>query len=139
MTKFKIFNTNNLWMNLAAVKRLIVNEKMEMEVIVNNKVTNIGFCNHAHSCLFLTLPPACHNVNRVVTSSLLYRVIFSSCYRISYHVHGAKIKDTTTSFGYGRVVRASASGTVDSGFIPSRVIPITLKLVFTASLLDAQH
>ena len=39
----------------------------------------------------------------------------------------------------GRVVRASASGTVDSGFIPSRVKPMTLKLVFTASLRDVQH
>ena len=39
----------------------------------------------------------------------------------------------------GRVVRASAYGAVDSGLITSRVKPITLKLVFTASLLDAQH
>ena len=39
----------------------------------------------------------------------------------------------------GRVVRASASGAVDSGWIPSRIKPMTLKLVFTASLLDAQH
>ena len=39
----------------------------------------------------------------------------------------------------GRVVRASASGTVDLGLIPSRVKPITLKLVSTASLFDAQH
>ena len=41
----------------------------------------------------------------------------------------------------GRVVRASASGAVDLGLIPSRVKPTTLKLVFTAtaSLLDAQH
>ena len=39
----------------------------------------------------------------------------------------------------GRVVRASASGAVDSGLIPSRVKPMTLKLVFTATLLDAQH
>ena len=39
----------------------------------------------------------------------------------------------------GRVVRASASGAVDLGLIPSRVKPMTLKLVFTASLLDAQH
>ena len=29
--------------------------------------------------------------------------------------------------------------TVDSGLIPSRVKPMTLKLVFTASLLDVQH
>ena len=34
---------------------------------------------------------------------------------------------------------ASASGAVDSGLIPSRVKPMTLKSVFTASLLDAQH
>ena len=39
----------------------------------------------------------------------------------------------------GLVVRASASGAVDLGLIPSRVKPMTLKLVFTASLLDAQH
>ena len=37
------------------------------------------------------------------------------------------------------MLRASASGAVDLGLIPSRVKPMTLKLVFTASLLDAQH
>ena len=30
-------------------------------------------------------------------------------------------------------------GAVDSGLIPSVVLPMTLKLQFTASLLDAQH
>ena len=49
----------------------------------------------------------------------------------------------------GRVNRASISGSVDSGFdsesipisipISSPVKPMTLKLVFTASLLDIQH
>ena len=39
----------------------------------------------------------------------------------------------------GQVVRASASGAVDSGLIPSRIKPMTLKLVFTASLLDAHR
>ena len=39
----------------------------------------------------------------------------------------------------GRVVRASASAAVDRGLIPSLVIPVTLKLPFTVSLLDAQH
>ena len=34
---------------------------------------------------------------------------------------------------------AFASGAVDLGLIPSQVKPITLKLVFTASLLDVQH
>ena len=38
-----------------------------------------------------------------------------------------------------RVVRASASRAVDLGLITSRVKLMTLKLVFTASLLDAQH
>ena len=32
----------------------------------------------------------------------------------------------------GRVVKASASGAVDLGLIPSRVKPMNLKLVFTA-------
>ena len=36
-----------------------------------------------------------------------------------------------------RVVRASPLGAVDLGLIPSRVKPMTLKLVFTAFLLDA--
>ena len=39
----------------------------------------------------------------------------------------------------GRVVKASASGAVDSGLSLSRVKPMTLKLVFTAFLLDVQH
>ena len=39
----------------------------------------------------------------------------------------------------GREVRTSASESVDLGLIPSRVKPMTLKLVFTASLLDAQQ
>ena len=39
----------------------------------------------------------------------------------------------------GRVVRASASRAAASGLIPSWVKPMTLKLVFTVSLLDAQH
>ena len=38
-----------------------------------------------------------------------------------------------------RVVGASTFGTVNSGLIPSRVKPRTSKLVFTASLHDAQH
>ena len=33
----------------------------------------------------------------------------------------------------------SASGAVHLGYIPSRVKPMTFDLVFTASLLDAQH
>ena len=37
------------------------------------------------------------------------------------------------------MLRASAFAVVDSGVISSRVKPMTFKLVFTASLLDAQH
>ena len=36
-------------------------------------------------------------------------------------------------------VRTSASEAVDSSLIPSRVKPMTLKLVFTAFLLDVLH
>ena len=43
------------------------------------------------------------------------------------------------NYSDGRVIRASASGAVDLGLIPSWVKPMTFKLVFTASLLDAQH
>ena len=39
----------------------------------------------------------------------------------------------------GQMVRVSAFGAVDAGLIPSWVKPMTIKLVFTASLLDAQH
>ena len=39
----------------------------------------------------------------------------------------------------GRVVRASVSVAVDLDLIMSQIKPMTLKLVFTASLLDAQH
>ena len=39
----------------------------------------------------------------------------------------------------GRMVKASASEVVDLGLIPDQVKPMTLKLVFTASRLDAQH
>ena len=39
----------------------------------------------------------------------------------------------------GRVVRASASVAVDLDLLSSRIKPITLKSVFTVSLIDAQH
>ena len=38
-----------------------------------------------------------------------------------------------------RVVRASASGAVDLGLIPSLVKPMPLELLFTVSPFDAQH
>jgi len=37
VSKFKIFNTNNLWMNLKSVNELTLSKQIEMEVIVNNK------------------------------------------------------------------------------------------------------
>lgn len=39
VTKFKIFNTNNLWISLPAIKRLHEKNAMDMEIIVNPKVT----------------------------------------------------------------------------------------------------
>ena len=50
----------------------------------------------------------------------------------------SEINQFNSSYGR-RVDRASASGAVDSGLIPSRVSTNDLKLVFTASLLDPQH
>lgn len=38
VSKFKIFNTNNLWISLAAIKRLQEQSVMDMEIIVNPKV-----------------------------------------------------------------------------------------------------
>jgi len=35
--KFKYFNTNNIWLNLQAVKRIVENNELEMEIIPNNK------------------------------------------------------------------------------------------------------
>jgi UTP--glucose-1-phosphate uridylyltransferase len=35
--KFKYFNTNNIWLNLHAVKRIVENNELEMEIIPNNK------------------------------------------------------------------------------------------------------
>ncbi|KAI0702985.1 UTP-glucose-1-phosphate uridylyltransferase [Cerioporus squamosus] len=40
--KFKIFNTNNLWINLRALKRIMESEGMELDIIVNPKTTDDG-------------------------------------------------------------------------------------------------
>ncbi len=40
--KFKIFNTNNLWINLKALKRVMEIEGMELEIIINPKTTDDG-------------------------------------------------------------------------------------------------
>ncbi|XP_036448616.1 UDP-glucose pyrophosphorylase 2b isoform X1 [Colossoma macropomum] len=42
VSKFKIFNTNNLWISLAAIKRLQEQNAMDMEIIVNPKTLNGG-------------------------------------------------------------------------------------------------
>jgi len=38
VTKFKIFNTNNLWVSLKAIKRVVQNKELNLEIIVNPKV-----------------------------------------------------------------------------------------------------
>ncbi|PPD74716.1 hypothetical protein GOBAR_DD28366 [Gossypium barbadense] len=38
--KFKIFNTNNLWVNLNAIKRLVEADELKMEIIPNPKEVN---------------------------------------------------------------------------------------------------
>ncbi|MGH0146464.1 UNVERIFIED_CONTAM: hypothetical protein FKN15_046780 [Acipenser sinensis] len=42
VSKFKIFNTNNLWISLAAIKRLQEQNAIDMEIIVNPKTLNGG-------------------------------------------------------------------------------------------------
>jgi len=42
ITTFKIFNTNNLWIRLDAVKRAIDENNLDMEVIVNPKTLKNG-------------------------------------------------------------------------------------------------
>lgn len=40
--KFKIFNTNNLWIHLPSLKRIMENEGLELEIIVNPKLNEDG-------------------------------------------------------------------------------------------------
>ena len=40
--KFNVFNTNNLWISCPAIKRVIENDSLDMEVIVNPKVLDGG-------------------------------------------------------------------------------------------------
>jgi len=40
--KFKIFNTNNLWINLRALKRVLDVGEMELDIIINPKVSEDG-------------------------------------------------------------------------------------------------
>ncbi|TKS68718.1 UTP--glucose-1-phosphate uridylyltransferase [Collichthys lucidus] len=42
VTKFKIFNTNNLWISLPAIKRLHEKNAMDLEIIVNQKTLDGG-------------------------------------------------------------------------------------------------
>ncbi|CAD6194071.1 unnamed protein product [Caenorhabditis auriculariae] len=42
ISKFRIFNTNNLWAKLDAMKRVVENNQLEMEVIVNPKHIDRG-------------------------------------------------------------------------------------------------
>ena len=39
MANSQIFNTNNIWCNLKAVKRVMDEDVLNMEIIVNNKVS----------------------------------------------------------------------------------------------------
>ena len=40
--KFKIFNTNNLWLNLKAIKRVLENDELDLEIITNHKSLETG-------------------------------------------------------------------------------------------------
>lgn len=40
--KFKYFNTNNIWINLKAMKRVVENNELELEIIPNAKSISVG-------------------------------------------------------------------------------------------------
>ena len=40
LKKFRIFNTNNLWLKLPAICRLVNENRLDMEIIINEKVLN---------------------------------------------------------------------------------------------------
>lgn len=40
VTKFKVFNTNNIWVSLRAIKRVMQSGAMKLDIIVNNKEVN---------------------------------------------------------------------------------------------------
>ncbi|WFC98946.1 UTP--glucose-1-phosphate uridylyltransferase [Malassezia yamatoensis] len=40
--KFQIFNTNNLWLNLKAIKRVLENDELDLEIITNGKSLDNG-------------------------------------------------------------------------------------------------
>ena len=40
--KFNVFNTNNLWISLPAIQRVVVENTLDMEIIVNPKQLNGG-------------------------------------------------------------------------------------------------
>lgn len=42
VSKFRIFNTNNLWVNLSAIKRILEENSLQMEIIVNQKTLERG-------------------------------------------------------------------------------------------------
>ncbi|KAI0234824.1 UTP--glucose-1-phosphate uridylyltransferase [Lamellibrachia satsuma] len=42
VSKFKIFNTNNLWINMAAIQRVVEERTLHMDVIVNPKTLDCG-------------------------------------------------------------------------------------------------
>ena len=56
------------------------------------------------------------------------------------NMQAEKFTKTLSNSSDGEVVRTFASGAVNiMGLIPNRVKPMTVKLVFTAFLLDVQH
>jgi len=42
VSKFRIFNTNNIWANLSAMKRVVEDKRLDLEVIVNPKHLDNG-------------------------------------------------------------------------------------------------
>lgn len=64
--KFKIFNTNNLWINLKALKKIMEAEAMELEIIINPKNNEDG---QAVIQVKLTCPSCIHSANKMMRSA----------------------------------------------------------------------
>ena len=55
ITKFKVFNTNNLWARLTAIDHLVKEGGLSMSIIVNKKVSGPRMCRWVRGCKSATV------------------------------------------------------------------------------------
>lgn len=91
VSKFKIFNTNNLWISLAAVKRLQEKNAIDMEIIVNPKVSQMPA--HWLGYTQTLWPVQCIGHSSLPSQSLQFLALSSRVYTQLFSVlrHGALV------------------------------------------------